>query len=595
MPSRKVQNRQVKIYIHCTKESKPVGRAWNQVEFMGKTRNRAQEILALFPTPFYTTSKIYFEGDLEEMGTDQILHGLSESVQDQILAHATTLARIKPELAFNFLNISKQLLELIPISDLEKWSRVVLDIFDTGGLHPARDFILGLNTHGEFERHWGGGVAFHEYEAVLSHYVHGLGGEGIVLKEGPVHYTDLESIFLPSRIALFPKSKKNIILYKTMVTHKFGQIKMGTYRLDWSRVSPLIQSLGHRYGESKGRENEANLERFFDFFPEPTLMSDLFNLLETIRIEGWFRRELPGLYGQMKGLKLDLAHKRGLAPSVAPISKIMEALNLDWLKGAPLGKEKEIPSEISGLWIQTIRRLGQEGANVYTTAALGADLYGLLQKFSGPYQSPGSIPYVGVLRPGEAERGRKRRRESLKVRFRREWAKLIQDLPEFDSRLIKKHTDKVREAKSSEAGHRPSIPDHFEVKGRRLSLPPTLKSMVREIYEDLGAIPSDYLTVTDEMSGHYFHSLCQMPEGTGYVLPMQGEGIFLLDEWDFRRQGHRKHWAVLRERDSPSGGMDFVDKTLSRYGGTVRRIKGQFEKMKTEQALLRRQKEGEAG
>jgi nitric oxide reductase NorD protein len=39
--------------------------------------------------------------------------------------------------------------------------------------------------------------------------------------------------------------------------------------------------------------------------------------------------------------------------------------------------------------------------------------------------------------------------------------------------------------------------------------------------------------------------------------------------------------------------MDFVEKILSRYGGTVRRIKGQFERMRIEQALLRRQKEGD--
>jgi nitric oxide reductase NorD protein len=128
-----------------------------------------------------------------------------------------------------------------------------------------------------------------------------------------------------------------------------------------------------------------------------------------------------------------------------------------------------------------------------------------------------------------------------------------------------------------------------------------MRKLIEEIYEDLGSIPSSYLAVSDDMSGHYFRSLCRpaddvLPEhaqGTGYVLPEQGENIHVLDEWDHRRQGYRKRWAVLRETTAPSGGLQFAEETLAQYRGMIRQIKRQFERIRMGQTLLRRQKHGD--
>jgi len=92
-------------------------------------------------------------------------------------------------------------------------------------------------------------------------------------------------------------------------------------------------------------------------------------------------------------------------------------------------------------------------------------------------------------------------------------------------------------------------------------------------YEDLGCIPVPTWRSRTIMSGHYFRSLCRMPEdevlpehaqGTGYLLPEHGEGIHPIDEWDYRRKGYRKRWALLRETTAPSGGLDFAEQTLKR-------------------------------
>jgi nitric oxide reductase NorD protein len=95
------------------------------------------------------------------------------------------------------------------------------------------------------------------------------------------------------------------------------------------------------------------------------------------------------------------------------------------------------------------------------------------------------------------------------------------------------------------------------------------------------------------MSGHYFRSLCHVPEGTGYFLSENGENVHVLDEWDFRRQGYRKRWVLLQEKELAPGGLEFTRNVLARHGGVVGRIKRQFERIRLEQRLFRRQTEGD--
>jgi hypothetical protein len=128
----------------------------------GKNRDWEGEVLSLFPIPLYTSSHIYFEEDLKDLGLGNVLDGLAGDKRDAILAHAGTLARIKPELAFHFLFGLRPLLGLLELEDLENWVKVVLDIFDAKGLNPAREFILKRDQHPDFVRYWGTGVSLRE-------------------------------------------------------------------------------------------------------------------------------------------------------------------------------------------------------------------------------------------------------------------------------------------------------------------------------------------------------------------------------------------------------------------------------------------------
>lgn len=202
------------------------------------------------------------------------------------------------------------------------------------------------------------------------------------------------------------------------------------------------------------------------------------------------------------------------------------------------------------------------------------------------------IPYAGVLNPEEAERGRRRKRESIRMQFRDELAKIIGNLPQceevqFEIPGIERGTVGDRKAQAQQ------VPSHLLLDGIPVSIPEAMKKIIDQIYEDLGAIPSGYFATGEDMSGHHFRSLCQTTTGTSNILFEHGKGVHVYDEWDYRRQGYRKRWALLRESDATGGDLAFSREVSHRYGGMIQGIKRQFERIRLEQTLLRRQKEGD--
>jgi nitric oxide reductase NorD protein len=560
--------------------------------FVTKRKHPQSEILSLLPIPLYVQSNVYYEEDLEEMGLDRVLDGLSEERRHTVLEHARRLALIQPELAFHFLSTFPEILRLIPEEELGRWVSVVLDIYDSKGLNPAREFLLELDRHPDFGRYWGEGVPFQEVGGILLNYLHALGREEIALEEGKAHYTSVEAIHLPERNRLLSDKKLNFLLYKVMVTHKFAQVHLGTYRIHLDDLSPLAGSLRSRYRQEPDSSLQSDLSRFFHLFPHPVMARDLFALADTARIEKWTAHTLPGLYRDLTTLKRQPAMKPTQQKGLPPKSRAMAALFSGWLAGA--ASSSEDPGS-RGTVAKILRILKHEvgpDMSAEGLAQLVARIYPLMEEIPGPYVPIEPIPYVGEVRAEEAERGRRRKRESTKLAFRQELAKLIRDLPECED--VRIEIPGMEEGPLRESPPRQQeIPNHLLINDNPVPVPEAMQKIIREIYEDLGSIPAPYLAVADDMSGHYFRSLCQMPEGTGYVLSETGEGIHAIDEWDYRRQGYRKHWALLRETEATGGDLDFAKETLKRYGGMVQRIRRQFERIRMDQILLRRQREGD--
>ncbi len=83
---------------------------------------------------------------------------------------------------------------------------------------------------------------------------------------------------------------------------------------------------------------------------------------------------------------------------------------------------------------------------------------------------------------------------------------------------------------------------------------------------------------------------------TGGGAPQEGEAAWqepvVYDEWDYRRKGFRKNWCVLQEKEIERVQTRFIEQTLGQYRGHIRRLRHQFEMMRTTERFVRRQRDG---
>jgi nitric oxide reductase NorD protein len=561
-----------------------------------KSEPHERDILDLFPTPFYTSTGLYFEEDLQEMGLGDVLEEFPPSLKEKIWRHAVTLARTQSELGLRFLMKSREAAGLRDEKELDQWMLSLLDVYDVGGLNPALQYIAGLKDNSEFRLVVLNAVAFEEVAGVLRHYLRGLGKRGLRLEKGETVHTDTESLYLPARIDAFQDRRRHFLLYKITTTYLFYQVHLGSYRLPWSGITSLVRTLRGRYGIPEEKAFLSDLSRFFSIFPDPVLARDIYTLVDTARIESRVRKDLPGLYRKMGEIKKALLARRPPAPGEDLKSGAVEETARWWLDHSP-GRavrtaNSQGPEALSGLFQAVLSRVFAGDSGLESPAAATAEIYTAFEKFPGPYAGMVPIFYAGELRPEEAEKTRRRRRESTRAEFREELSKLVSELPECETVKIG-----VPEKEAALAGEQPppvqELPDHLLIDGRAVPVPEAMKKLIEEIYEDLGTIPGSYLAVADEMSGHHFRSLCRMPAGTGYFLSPGAEDVHVLDEWDFRRKGYRRNWVLMREMEILEEDAAFLEATLARYSGMIRRIRRQFERIRLEQKVLKRQKEGD--
>lgn len=527
-----------------------------------------------------------------EMGLERIVAGLSPKIRGKVLQHTGNLTRIQKELGLRFLMKCPEITRLLNERDLEKWVALLLDIYDAEGLKPALNFISGFENHPKFSSIRQEGIAFEESWGILQHFLHGLGRRELRLEKGETVYTDTEVIYLPERISLFQDQKADFRVYKLIVACQFYRVHLGSYRLQRVLMTPVIRTVTERYHEPAEKSLLSDLSQFFHLFPEPTLAGDIFNLLDAARMESKIRQDLPGLYKEMLRIKKALLVHRRAFPVDAPKDRAMEQAARKWLAFTPDERGCEKSTDASKAFQRALNDVFRSVPNVEQLAEKTAGLYKALEDFTGEYQGVAPLLYTGELRPEEAERARRRKRESNRGKFRQELAKLIADLPECETVRIEipdlsevSSTDRVR--------HQQEFPAHLTIDGGVIPIPEAMQKVIEEIYEDLGTIPGSYLAVADDMSGHHFRSLCQMPEGTGYFLSKDAEDVHVLDEWDYRRRGYRKNWVLLKELESPEEDIAFGRETLIRYRGMIQQIKKQFERIRMEPGILRRQRDGD--
>jgi len=456
--------------------------------------------------------------------------------QDFILDLTRRIAATNVELAFQFATSSIRALQAMDKHMVEAWAMTATDDYDRKGLFPAMSVIRDLDSFVHSAHINACGAILEEEISVLLPFAQGLSGRKLKITATPNKhaYTDTETIFLPAIMAQLQESKENFLIYKATVAFLWAQIQFGTFRASFD---VLLEC-----------EN-------------PDIQLKKFHTLETVRLDACIKRELPGLYRDIKMLK------QKTDGQIEPAYKQTDR------------------------WPQIREKLTADNASIKDTL----ECMSLLDEAHCP---PPSC-YQGTLQLEQVAVVMQKRIEKEKAYFRIALSELAKD-------FLKKNTDdeNVENEVDAETKFDVRIKDEtqplnsgvieLELEGELVPVPDHVKELMTSIIVDFGEIPPEHLHAAGP--GEYdlkkYEEDMLNPDDV-WKGPYHEEGAQLYNEWNFKRQHYHKNWCVLRELEVKPEYDDFVENTLLKYKGLLKSLRHTFEILRGEDKLLKKQSYGD--
>src|SRR3989449_568261 len=169
------------------------------------------------------------------------------------------------------------------------------------------------------------GVALRSVARVLKLFAEGLSGHPVTIRPLGEGGGDWSTIALPARMRRYPTKEDNLRMYKVLTAHEAGHLEYGTYDLPLSRLADLAAQAGLRYGRASASP-PTSLEEFFQLYPHPLLIRDLWMMAEDARIEACLKAEYPGLRRDMDAVAREEIARRSLTHGLSVRELIVELL-----------------------------------------------------------------------------------------------------------------------------------------------------------------------------------------------------------------------------------------------------------------------------
>jgi len=537
------------------------------------------------------------------------LVALDRAQQEFVLHWGEVIARDHDGLAEQFVTSAVQALALMDQEAMESWLVYAMDLYDKQGQVPAIRALREVEEFAAHQREQRAGAVLADVAGVLERFVCGLNGRNLAIAPAERPFTDTETLFLPPVLGRLPDKEANFRLYKAMTVHQWAQTWYGTWR-----AGTLLEAL------ASGRLREEDL--------------DLLHALETVRLDACIARDLPGLHRDMLALGAaldapdpDWADWAELTrPLTEPAARISDSLDLlDRLleryshvraypsahPSAQRANRYSTPfsaqSRAQHSAQHSARHPGQHAANASAWqptphpaehASDDSSQNPVQEALSPPFRRPPSHCYRGELRPEAVRTCLEVRAARERDQFRIALAKLIEEQDGSPPPSETGREETLAETRARLAMERQPDPDQPEgfrfqlfLDGKPLAPPEGVISLMESILQDQGEIPPEYLVAAGP--GLYKRGLDQDAELDRGGVDAGTAGVFRYDEWDYKRQHHRKGWCQLREYPIQRVDPDFHRATLAKYGGLVKSIRRTFEVLRGEDRLLRRQPQGE--
>jgi nitric oxide reductase NorD protein len=435
-----------------------------------------------------------------------LLEALPRELQERVLHWAGVAAQTSDDLGWLIASLAATQAASLG-AQLDDWARAGLDAYDRSGLAATRKTLNEFaETHQASTLRSPQGVAFAAIEGRLSRFLHALDGRPLKLASGPKTWTDSETLWLPERLDATADAAGNRRLYKATAALLWAQTRFGTFNVD----------------------PEPELE----LWPQQELALRWFALFEAMRLEACIARELPGLAGDIAGLRGPWP--AGLAAAAADLAR---------------------PQATAADSLARLAELRRVGA-------------GDTPKFV----------HVGALDPVAA-------RSVRAARIARDTATLRRALKVIAATGTKPGAAENPAYPPLAAQGEMQVPDP---QADLLALPPPAREAARSLLQDLGEIPPEALYAAGPGA---WQPVAGGESSGAAIVTTQPDAFY--DEWDYRRAAWRHGWCHLYEMPAPVGDHEWVDEVRTRHAHLIRGIRRRFEALRGEDKPLRRQFDGE--
>ena len=530
---------------------------------------------------------------------------LPAELQELVLSKVPAIWSVSHSLCYSYMSSVGDALDCLSTDHLNLWVGDILDIYEKEGLRSAQNFMNEVEKNFLCRVRGETGLDFNSAASRLTSYARSIAERRISLAAGPVIYTDTETIFLPVTLNRCRTATDNFLLYKLIVTFQLGIIRQSTYEFSLPAEHEIIYNLFRTYKTGRVSEN-ITLENFFSLFPDRQLAEDIFTLSEGLRVSRYLASSYPGLWRDTEKIRAELAASRSRPDRLHHSSGVMEELACLVISG---GTGRGLDCRPRPLHEKILAEFIRETESAADSAASTVTIFAMLYSEKGHYTRVPPVYFQGRLNPGEARKGMLRRRLAVKEEFIKTLATVMiqtgkitekteigeNDSPGGNAAVSSEEGISMIMSSSRDQGEHETDLGNSELtrllilENQQAELPESLRRLAERITADLGGIPAEYISAAQGMAGR-----ANPPSGT----PGNSSGESLAapityDEWDFRRNGFRKNWCLLNEKNLQPVKGTFIAATLDRYRGVLKQLKNHFEMLRRTDRFLKRQRDGD--
>ncbi len=500
----------------------------------------------------------------------ELLAGLDEQKRDALLGHVGAIWPVSHSLCFAYLVSGVKAVGLFPVELLGEWVRQILGLYESKGLIGARQFMADVNGSFLGPMRGQAGVAFEEIAPTMMHYLRGISGRSFDFATAALPSTDTRTIYLPEFLDAFAGKETNVFLYKLLVS------------LQWEHVASRVftRVLGP---ELRAKDPLAD-------FPDRQLAADLLAILQFIRVFRRLEQELPGLI--RRGRELCLSLVQGIVPGGLKNNK---CLALQRLLREGIGTTIAEKKADSAADAENPARTG-EPWNSDILCAL-AELYATISRLAGSYRLGSAALLLGEFDFAKAGETIKKQREEDRAKFVAMYSiYLEQQTAPLDKKEEKGNSSgelrdnllllvQQQQGEKTDGNKEARLLDN-----EGIDIPEELAALIRDIENDLGYLPEAYVqAASGQAGGGINRQAAGSEEEISCIIP---SNVHRYDEWDYRRVGYRKDWCLLVEKSLQPVRSDFVAGTLTKYRPQLKKLRRQFEMLRTRDRYAKRRRDG---